>query len=148
MFKSVSPERDVCVVKETREKLRDVSEKATPKVEASCASRAIAHTHVVVLGRTTSRDVWAVVRCAVGEGQRWSAPRSIFLYLDTHWAIELYNRFRVLRVVALRLVAFWLKSVHIFASRVSTYTHVSCCQLLKLLSPKTSLSSSRVTRLY
>ena len=31
----------------------------------------------------TGPDVWVVVRCAVGEGKRWSAPRSVFLYLVT-----------------------------------------------------------------
>ena len=39
-------------------------------------SPVIAHTHVIVRGRTTSRDVWVVVRCAVGEG------RAPFLRLD------------------------------------------------------------------
>jgi len=53
----------------------------------------------------TGRDGGWCVRCAVGEGKGWSAPRSIFLYLDSLWAIELYDRFRVLRVVALRVVA-------------------------------------------
>ena len=79
------------MVRVTREELRDVSEKATPKVEAHCASHAIAHTHVIVLGRTTSRDVWVVVRCAVGEGRRWSAPRSIFLCFDADWAIRAFQ---------------------------------------------------------
>ena len=56
---------------------------------------------VPVLERTTSRDVRVGVRFAVGEGGRWSAERLIFLYFDTSWALELYNRFPVLRVVAL-----------------------------------------------
>ena len=43
------------------------------------ASRANARTHVIVLGR----DVWVVVRCAVGEGKRGSAARSLFLYFVT-----------------------------------------------------------------
>ena len=33
-------------------------------------SRVDTCTHVIVLGRTTSRDVWVVVRCTVGEGER------------------------------------------------------------------------------
>ena len=133
------------MVKVTRDELRDVSEKATPEVEAHCALHAIAHTHVIVVERTTSRDVWVVVRCAVGEGKIWSAERSIFLYLETHWAIELYNQVRV-PVGGPPSYCGWLhcgchQSVHIFASSASTYTHVSGCQLFKLLSPRTSLSN-------
>ena len=52
---------------------------------ASCAK---VHSHVIVLGRTTSRNVWVAVRCAVGNGGRWSAPRFIFLHFDTNWAIR------------------------------------------------------------
>jgi len=77
---------------------QDVGREGTTKPEHVhvFASRADTSTHVIVLGRTTSRDVWVAVRCAVGEGGTWSAPRSIFLYFDTHWAThvyELYNRF-------------------------------------------------------
>ena len=56
-----------------------------------------------------------VVRCAVGEGKRWSAPRSIFTFdLRPQDCVKgctlragggCYNRFRVLRVVVLRVVA-------------------------------------------
>ena len=38
---------------------------------------------------------------------------------------ELSTQFQVLRVVALRVVALWLSSVHVFACRASTYTHVA-----------------------
>ena len=79
------------------------------------ASRANAHTHVIILGRTTSRDVWVGVRCAVGEGERWSAARSIFLYFVTPHILvrpRCYrfrdNRFRDHRVVALREVALFV----------------------------------------
>ena len=84
------------------------------------------HTHVIVLGRTTSGDVRVVVRCAVGEGEK-KERSALFFYILTYGlniASRVVLRVVVLRVVALRVVALCLSSVHKFASRADTYTHL------------------------
>ena len=88
------------------------------------ASRADTCTHVIVLGRTTSRDVWVVVRCTVGEGERWSAKRSIILYLSRCICVYCLNISSQPYCVTtvLRVVALWLSSVHVFTSRADTHS--------------------------
>jgi len=74
------------------------------------------------------------VNAALSERKKDGALRAPSFYIDSRRSLSLYKldcvppsgsvSFRVLRVIALQVVALWLLSVHVFASRVSTYTHV------------------------
>ena len=74
------------------------------------ASRANAHIHVIV-GLPDETFGW--LYAALSEREEDGAPRAPSFYILTLFGLyELYNRFPVLRVVALRVVALWLSSVH------------------------------------
>ena len=82
-------------------------------------SGANAHTQVILLGLTLSRDLWVVERCAVGEGERCMERSALHFSIFSSF-LGLHRPTGYVASVAL----YWChQSVNVFASRASTYTH-------------------------